>query len=306
MAGGKYEKLLVILIAIFFIIFIPVSIFIISKSSEKKSIVSPLIEFVSQIQENPLRDIFENNFQKNSSDYAVVIKNLKTGESFFYNENKKFNSASLYKLWVMAVAFDKISKNTLSENETLIGDLNKIDEVLEIASPSGTPVPSPTPREIKMVTSDAIEKMITVSDNYAAILVASRSGSANIFSFLKNNGFLNSSYKMPPTTTAKDVTLFFEKLYRREIINDEYSEKMITLLKNQTLNDRLPKYLPQNLEIAHKTGELGGFKHDAGIVFAENGDYIIVVLSKTEDQDAASEKIANFSKGIYQYFIGKN
>ena len=77
---------------------------------------------------------------------------------------------------------------------------------------------------------------------------------------------------------------------------------MIEILKRQTFNDRIPKYLPKEIDVAHKTGELFGSKHDAGIVFGKNGDYIIVVLSKTESEAEAAEKIANFSKEVYEYF----
>ena len=77
---------------------------------------------------------------------------------------------------------------------------------------------------------------------------------------------------------------------------------MIDVLKRQRLNDRIPRYLPKNIEVAHKTGELLGAKHDAGIVFASNGDYIIVVLSKTNNSADAVEKIAKFSEEIYKYF----
>jgi beta-lactamase class A len=77
---------------------------------------------------------------------------------------------------------------------------------------------------------------------------------------------------------------------------------MIDLLKKQALNDRLPKYLDSDIEVAHKTGELFGAKHDAGIVYAKTGDYVIVVLSDTKDYDKAAENIARYSEEIYNYF----
>ena len=77
---------------------------------------------------------------------------------------------------------------------------------------------------------------------------------------------------------------------------------MIDILKEQTLNDRIPKNLPQQTEVAHKTGELFGFKHDAGIIFGKKGDYIIVVLSETKNPKLSAEKIAKFSKEVFDYF----
>ena len=151
-------------------------------------------------------------------------------------------------------------------------------------------------------TGDAIEKMITISDNYSALLISSRSGTPSVANFLKGYGFSGSNYKQPPQTTAKDIAAFYEKLYKGDVVNKYYSMEMLEILKRQSLNDRIPKYLPENLEIAHKTGELFNSKHDAGIVFSKKGDYMIVVLSDTDDPNIAAEKIANLSKAIYEYF----
>ena len=78
---------------------------------------------------------------------------------------------------------------------------------------------------------------------------------------------------------------------------------MIELLKKQQLNDRIPKYLPSGTFVAHKTGELGYYKHDAGIVFSEQDNYILVVLSKTDSPSSGAEEIAKLSKAVYDYFI---
>ncbi|MEM4270897.1 MAG: serine hydrolase, partial [Candidatus Pacearchaeota archaeon] len=86
---------------------------------------------------------------------------------------------------------------------------------------------------------------------------------------------------------------------------DFISGEMLALLKKQNLNSKLPKYLPENTVVAHKTGELGEYSHDAGIVYKDSGDYIIVVLSKTQKPLDANEKIAQISKAVYDYFKSK-
>ena len=220
--------------------------------------------------------------------YAIAIKNLETGETFYHNENKKFEAASLYKIWAMGTAFELISEGRLSENQPEKSEEEKKKELEE--------------RQVKYKVIDAIESMITISDNYAALLISSRSGNANIASFLKEYELKGSNYGRPPETTAFDLSLILEKIYKGDVVDKEYSQRMIDILKSQRLNDRIPKYLPDSVEVAHKTGELGGNKHDGGIVFSPNGDYIIVVLSETKDPSIASEKIAKFSKSIFDYF----
>ncbi len=315
-SGGKTLGFLYLLLILFLI---PVTIYRLSalqnKEDSKKLILSAvkvpakqtLTQIPTQAPQRQLEQLVKKYLTNQEGKYGVVIKNLKTEENYYYNEDKKFNSASLYKLWVMVVAFQKIKDGAWNETEVLSSSVASLDETLSTTTP--TPVPSgftPTPSAnepqiINMKVQEAIEKMITVSDNYAVLLLASRSGSLPITKFLKDYGLQNSNFKQPPQTTAGDTAIFFEKLYKGEIVDQEYSKKMIDILKQQTLNDRIPKYL-SSIEVAHKTGELFGSKHDGGIVYTEKGDYIIVVLSDTKDSNKAAENIANFSKAVYDYF----
>ena len=75
---------------------------------------------------------------------------------------------------------------------------------------------------------------------------------------------------------------------------------MINLLLAQKVNDRIPKYLPANIKVANKTGELEGLRHDAGIVYGKKGDYIFVFLTDTPNPPDATETIATISKQIFE------
>ncbi|HBB76240.1 MAG: hypothetical protein A2186_01470 [Candidatus Levybacteria bacterium RIFOXYA1_FULL_41_10] len=288
---------------------IPLLLSTFAKSQIQTKVISPLVENIDiPFMDSGIKQIAQEELGKENN-YAVVVKNLRSGGLYAQNENETFDSASLYKLWVMAVAFQKIKDGSLNENEVLSLPVSYLNDALSTTTPTPTlegeikPTGAPgESEEISMRTDIAIEKMITVSDNYAALLVASRSGTASIVNFIKGYGLKNSNFRQPPQTTAGDVALFFEKLYKKEVVDSEFSERMIDILKRQSLNDRIPKYLPESVAVAHKTGEIGEFKHDAGIVFGTKDDYIIVVLSKTKDPTIAAEKIAKFSEKVFEYF----
>lgn len=297
------------------LVLIPISIYILASSQDKEKLDKKVlaandlnvIHDNTQIKESKLKEITDEYFNSEEGDYSLVVKNLKTEEEYYYNSEKKYDSASLYKLWVMAVAYQEIKDGKLNLDDTLSAPLVNLNDTLSTVSPTPSPPDfSPTPitgepEKISMTVEEALEKMITVSDNYAAILLSSKVGSKKIANFIKDLGFTNSNYKQPPQTSAKDISLFFEALYKGEIVDQEYSGQMIDLLKRQTLNDRIPKYL-ENVEIAHKTGELFGSKHDGGIIYSKNGDYILVVLSETKDYKKATEIIAKYSELIFSYF----
>jgi len=230
--------------------------------------------------------------------YAVAIKNLETGESLSINEDKEFLTASLYKVWVMAVVFQKIEEGSLSIDDNLKQDVIILNEKFNIATEdadlqSGT---------VEFTVREALNKMITVSDNYAALLLTEKIGVSSLSKFLNDFGFNQSQISQPPVTTAHDMNLFFEKLYGGELANEQYTNDMIDLLLAQELNDSIPKYIADEIDIAHKTGHLYTVTHDAGIVYSANGDYIITIMSVGETEPDAKEMMANISEKVYDYF----
>lgn len=75
---------------------------------------------------------------------------------------------------------------------------------------------------------------------------------------------------------------------------------MLEILKKQKNNVMLPGLLPENTVLAHKIGELGGVENDVVIVYLDNGDYILSVLTqKLPDTEMGKNTIASISKVIF-------
>jgi beta-lactamase class A len=105
------------------------------------------------------------------------------------------------------------------------------------------------------------------------------------------------------TTSAKDLLVIYEKLAMGSLINPSTSNEMVEILKNQVYKDIIPKYLPDNVKVAHKTGWISGVRHDSGIVFLENGKkYVLILLSKNLDDDIeGAEFLAKISLEIFNH-----
>lgn len=245
-----------------------------------------------------LKEAVEKALVGSTGTYGVAIKNLKTGESYYSNEHRLFEAGSLYKLWIMATAVHQIERGELKEDEILSGmaaDLNREYGI----SPDSADL---TEGRIILTVKQAMTQMIVISHNYSAFLLLKRVASSNVSALLKEQNFDESFLDNPPTTTAFDVATFFEKLYWGKLANQAGTEEMLNILKEQTLNEKLPKYLPEEVTVAHKTGEIRYFSHDAGIVFSSGGDYVIAVMSETDFPPGAEERIAGISQAVYQYF----
>jgi beta-lactamase class A len=267
------------------------------------SIIRKTISIINLYENSKnLENIVKSELGNDSNNFAVVIKNLNTGERYYLNERKIFNTASLYKLWVMAVVFQKLNDGSLEGNDVLSSGIAQLNSNFNISSDSA----ELTDGSITLSVKKALEKMIIFSDNYSAYLLTQKVNLTNVSQFLNDNDFSDSKVGTGtdnPKASARDMAAFLDKLYHDKLEDRASSDEMLSLLKRQQLNGKLPKYIPQNIVIAHKTGELGLVSHDAGIIYSPKGDYIIVVLSQTPNPLGANEKIANLSKKVYDYFI---
>lgn len=252
-------------------------------------------------EEASLENTIEKTMQGVKGTYAVAVKNLKNGQSYYFNEHRVFEAGSLYKLWIMGVVYQQIQDGKLTEDQSLSEDVAILNQEFNI-DPDLAELAEGT---VALTVHEALYQMITISHNYAALLLTEKIKLSSVAAFLKANG-LNESIVGTngdsPAATPYDIALFFEKLYRGELANQQYTQEMIDLLKDQQLNDGLPKYLPDQSNVANKTGDIGWFKHDGGIVFTDKGDYTIVVMSESDFPPGAQEKIALVSKAVYDYF----
>ncbi|OGD84152.1 hypothetical protein A2165_02885 [Candidatus Curtissbacteria bacterium RBG_13_40_7] len=227
-----------------------------------KNTASPKLQKEPQV--NP---IIENSLSGLAGRYAVYVKDLKTQKTYQYKSNEIFGSASIYKLAVMYKAYDAIENNELSKEEA----------------------------------KEPLRLMITISDNDSAILLAERLTWQKIDAFMESEGFIDFNLvgENSPSVTAKTAGDLLERIYSGKTVNPAASEEMKSLLFAQTVNDRIPKYLPTDIKVGHKTGELDTLRHDAGIVLGKKNHYIFVFLSDTKKPNDGTETIAQLSKKIF-------
>jgi len=267
-----------------------------------RDIIQKTVSFInSQENSGQIEKIVKEVLENNTDNYGIVIKNLKTGERYYLNNDKIFDTASLYKLWVMAVVFKQIDEGKLKEADVLSDEVKSLNMKFNISTESA----DLTEGTVTLQVGNALQKMIIISDNYSALLLTQRIGVENLAHFLSENNFNDSKVGTAiqnPKTSARDIASFLDKLYHDKLNNNSSSKKMLDLLKKQQLNGKIPKYIDNSIDIAHKTGELGAVSHDAGIIYGAKSNFIIVVLSTSSNQAVANEKISLISKKVYDYF----
>ncbi len=109
------------------------------------------------------------------------------------------------------------------------------------------------------------------------------------------------------TATPAAMNLLLEKIFLGQAASPESCRRMVDImLKCDTGVNRIRGLLPQSVEVAHKTGTIGGTVDDVGIIYLPQGrgHVILSVLSRScEDRDKAENAIANIARYAYDYFL---
>jgi beta-lactamase class A len=221
----------------------------------------------------------------------VVVTSLNAPEAVAVNADRRFQSASLYKLFVMYTAEAAIEDGGLDPNETLT-----VTRALA-ASDAYSDLQVGT----RISVDCALRTMVEMSGNSAADLLVDRLGLASVTSRMHSLGLDHSVLSDDAAFTSPgDVAHVLEAIARHEAISPAASQRMLDLLSGQQHNDRLPAPLPLNVLVAHKTGELPKLRHDAGIVFAPGGSYIVAAMVEDAPNEAeARSAIVDISQSVY-------
>jgi beta-lactamase class A len=114
--------------------------------------------------------------------------------------------------------------------------------------------------------------------------------------------FVNAEARTGPVnlTTPCDMAQFFRMLLVGEVVSPEASAELLTVLRQQVINDRFPIFLPPETEMAHKTGNLEHVVHDVGVIYGQDGPVILAALSEgMVDEDRATAVIQRLALVAY-------
>jgi len=268
-------------------------------------------------------DAFENKLKNllksHKGTFAIALKNMDDGKSILINENEVFHAASTMKTPVMIEFFKKINEGKISSDDSLLIN-NEFSSIVdgskfELSSFDDSDEDIYENLGKYISTDKLVYDMITRSSNFGTNLLIDYLNAEDVNNTMKNIGAKNMKVLrgvgdlkafdlgLSNTTTAADLLIIYEKLATGEIVNNESSKKMISILKDQVYKDIIPKYLPEEVEVAHKTGWISGVRHDSGIVYVGNNEkYILVLLSKNlEDDIEGADFLAKISLEIYNF-----
>lgn len=210
------------------------------------------------------------------------------------NADREWLPASTVKTFVAMYAYDQVDKGNLG-----------LDDLVQVQAKNVVPTESvdnglPALQEDEYANiSRLIYQMVTQSDNTAYNVLLDVLDRRSVTDYVHSLGLSNTQigsklnlddvqeqYEISTpgfginTTTASDYSLAFQLIEQGKV---PHSNDLLDIFSQQKLNNMIPLYLPKNVEVAHKTGDLDPLYHDGGIVIAPNRKYILSIFSNTGD-----------------------
>lgn len=257
-------------------------------------------------------------FQDTEGVFALAVKDIQTHEELLINDREPFHAASTMKVPVMIEVFNQVEKGKLSLNQpvTISNEFHSIvdSSTFRLNSEDDSERSLYEHLGKQETLSNLLYQMIISSSNLATNIIIEMVDARNVNATLRDAGVRDmqvlrgvediKAYQqgLNNTTTAYDLMKIFEKIGRGEMISAEASRQMIDILLDQRFREIIPARLPDNVRVAHKTGNINGLRHDAGIVFLPDGrTYVIVLLSKNlSDETAGMDAMARVSAMVYE------
>lgn len=249
----------------------------------------------SEERMDSLEIILREHLETVDGKWNIYVKDLRHGLMLSINDEPMY-AASLIKLYVMESTYanmERVVENAsmlygedeaqttidmLLENMIVRSDNESFNELVRLHSPLHSFIEG----------SDVINAYLEQQDyNDTVIVHTLHPAESQAESASADSNELNE-------TSSMDCGLLLERIYNNECVSYAASESMLELLSMQEIDTKIPAGTTLEKKIANKTGETDKQQHDAAIVYTEDRDYILCIMTTdltTQDEDAAIKNV---------------
>ena len=320
----NFSLLIASAIAIFFLILgyilgkssPPPTIFSERRHQGSYKFINPLLEcdssinFSQNVSLSPLKNSLEKTISQlqnyHQLSYAsIYFRDLNNGPWLGINEKENFSPASLIKI-PLAITYFKAAQN----NPELLQESIEATISSNIEKQSILPEVSLSPNQ-KYTIDELIRRMIIYSDNQAYEILLNHIDNPLLVQTFTDLGIdISAGFSNPSGNiiSVKSYAAFFRILFNASYLNQEMSEKLLSLLSQVEYQNALVRGVNNpEITISHKFGErtfeATGEKqlHDCGIVYYPQKPYLICIMTRGQDFSKLSSAIAQLSQVIYQF-----
>ncbi len=186
---------------------------------------------------------------KDKGDYAISVRTL-SGVSASVNASKHYHPASTYKMYVGWAIIQRIAAGQMKWEDAAMNGKN---------------------------VSQCFDAMIINSDNACGEWLGTQIGWSNLNTMLRGIGLSCTNLSSAWYSCASDETLFLYKLQTGQIMAADQADRLLSVMKRQVYRSGIPA--GTGVSVADKVGFLNGLLHDAAIVYAPHGTYVLTIMT---------------------------
>ena len=101
-------------------------------------------------------------------------------------------------------------------------------------------------------------------------------------------------------STANDMNRLLHMIYSGALFDGTARETAFDILFKQQFNVRLSRFLPPGTKVAHKTGTIGGFRNDSGIIFIDYDNHVILTIFTEWDEAAVWNQPEPYHQRVFE------
>jgi beta-lactamase class A len=237
-----------------------------------------------------------------TGELAVAVTDLVGRRGWGFQSDERRPAASIIKVPILVELYARAQAGDLDLDERVeLRDADKVGGagvLTELA-----PGLCPTWRDLGTL-------MTIISDNTASNLLIERLGFEAINTRMAHLGMpasvLGRKFMIDPAAlhaknfvSARDMASCLAAIYQGSALGPAATAQVLDILSRQQYREKIPLLLPEEVRVAHKTGEISGTRHDAAIVFAERPYVLVCMTWEVADVLAADRAIAQLSRQIY-------
>ena len=215
------------------------------------AVLSPNLSYSRSYSKTPAGlQALVNDIVKDKGDFAISVRKL--GDSGVHaNGDKQYHPASTYKLFVAYSVLKRIDGGQMNWGQVTTGG---------------------------QTVSQCFDNMIVNSDNACAEWFGQAIGWNTLTNEARAIGASHTTLSKPFVSTANDMALFLQKLESNQLgLSEPSRARLLDAMKRQVFRKGIPAGV--GVPVADKVGFLEGYLHDAAIVYAPSGVYVLVIYS---------------------------
>lgn len=220
-----------------------------------------LLDLAEQIRTTSLNAQLAAVFEGGSG--AAIVTDPATDTVIYaLDADRQFVSASTYKVFVVYDMVRQIEEGMLSGDEYLDG----------------------------MSVDSCIYEMVVYSQNECPQEWLYQRGYQHMQDVAGSVGATGTVFEFGNLqTTAADLAEVLGRLYRRELLDEAGTQRILHLMTIQEFRDGIPAGLGNSVLVANKVGWLDEVNHDAGIIYSPKGDFVLVIMTEYLSFDVVAE-----------------